>query len=185
MRYILLNFITFFTILLFANQKLFGQTKINELQTDLSRETIFLELGGPGIGLSANYNYRYTPKISFNLGASYFLFGYGFPVGVSYITNPFSSHHFEAGIGVMIGKISEFNLFGYTTKPVFFIWPDALIGYRYQKTTGGFFFRAILASFIVPIEKEKVNMEDPRDVKNYTDIGFTVVPGISIGWCIR
>jgi hypothetical protein len=68
---------------------------------------------------------------------------------------------------------------------VFFIWPDALIGYRYQKTTGGFFFRAILASFIVPNEKEKVNMEDPRDIRKYTEINFTVVPGISLGWCFK
>lgn len=163
-------------LILLSQWTLFAQGK-------LSKHAIYIELGGQGVGLSANIDYRFVSNISFRAGISWFIFGDGIPLGVSYVSHPVSSHHIEAGIGVTIAEISNFPFFGITGVSVPFLYTNAILGYRYQPAEGGFFFRATFTPFFYFVEEEKISRENPFDIKKTTVVKIQPWAGVSVGWC--
>jgi hypothetical protein len=125
----------------------------------LSRNAIHLELAGPGVLYSVNFEHHFTAKLSLRAGLSIwsidsldlillqiknFKFR-SFPVMVNYLIGKKSSH-LELGLGIQpVFMKGEFDVF-------YFIHADeqdkgsgilglSTIGYRYQKDEGGLIFR--------------------------------------------
>ena len=128
--------------------------------TALSHNSIYLELLGPGLLYSLNYEYRFTEHISARAGLSVWSidsldllvlqikkFSYkSFPLMVNYMTGSRASH-LEAGVGIMPlfvrGDFSVFYFLGESeNNRVTAILGIATIGYRYQRRESGFIFRA-------------------------------------------
>ena len=114
--------------------------------------TVFLEVGGPGLALTANYDTRFgqgRDKWGFRVGAGYYNTGSNWvatiPFQVNYLygfKKPGASSFLELGAGTTFVRSQ-----GSTTGTVFqfdnitgFI-GTATIGYRYQQDNGGINFR--------------------------------------------
>lgn len=117
---------------------------------DFSSNGVYFEIGGQGLIFSLNYDYRFITNSTFRIGASFFLFGYGFPISLNFITDNNSSHHFEAGIGVMWLKAS--SLWG-EAKSEFI--PNCCLGYRYQPIKKSVLLRVSFTPFF--------NFKEERD----------------------
>jgi hypothetical protein len=116
-----------------------------------SRNAAYGELLGNGLLFSANYERRFTDVVAGRIGFAYVTTedddgdedqAVAVPLMVNYINRPLSNHHFEAGLGTVVvagngsGWASDLdeNFSGAVG--------TATIGYRYQKPSGGFVFRA-------------------------------------------
>ena len=128
---------------------------------DFKRRSVYFELGGEGIGVSLNIDYRFQPNFLFRVGFGEFLLGYSIPVSFHVITNGNSNHHMEFEGGVTFGRIA--NIFGGGEAPYYLF--TAGIGYRYQRPNGGLVFRASFTPLFID--------------------GSEILPlaGISIGYC--
>ena len=85
------------------------------------------------------------------------------PLIVSYLSG-FTNHHFEMGVGLLLGKIND----GSESDPIFDL--TGFFGYRYQSLISkGFLFRIGLAPFI------------SLNGTNYPD-GYFIIPGLSVGY---
>lgn len=140
--------------------------------------SLYLELGGEGIGLSLNADYRIHPNFSFRMGASTFLFGYSIPFTLSLLTPANPSHHFELGLGAAFGEVA--GIFGGEREPVVYF--PAILGYRYQPEGGGFLFRFsftplfVLVEQIIPLpsEGEGVRLENKRFIVPFPFAGISL-----------
>jgi len=136
------------------------------------KSSLFAEIGGPGIAFSINYD-RMFPLI----GKSKIALGIGvtspgrlidrstvtgFPIQLNYMSG--LRHHFELGGAInFLTRNSQALLFG-------------RIGYRYQKPTGGFLFRAGVTPLINTITLS-------TGYKNILEgAGFAPWAGISLGF---
>jgi hypothetical protein len=126
----------------------------------LSHNALYIELAGPGLLYSLNYEYRFSQKFSVRAGLSMWSidsldllilqiknFKYrSFPLMINYMTGKRSSH-FELGLGIMpLFVQGDFTVFyfldaGETSKTNHLL-GIGTIGYRYQRNEGGFIFRA-------------------------------------------
>jgi hypothetical protein len=134
-------------VLLFASLTTFS------LFAQSPRHTAYAEIGGNGIGLTANYEYRLSRQLAGRLGFSVVTSENSagknetvvlLPLMLNFLTRPESNHHLELGGGILLALGDELDLF----------WEDeidedfsrlvgtATIGYRYQKPGRGFVFRA-------------------------------------------
>lgn len=138
---------------------LLKETNIQE-ENEIKRSSLFLELFGQGLFLSANVDYCFHPNFSFRIGFSWIIFGIGFPLSLSYISHPNSSHHLEIGAGITF--IEGSSIFGGGRVSKSFL--SGLIGYRYQPPKGGLFFKLSLLSFTSFIP------------------ALRMIPGISLGY---
>jgi hypothetical protein len=158
--------------------------KNNESDTSFKSGSVYLELGGQGIGLSANADYRFHPNLTFRAGLSYLIFGYGMPLSLNYITGKNSSHHLELGSGITYIEIASFSLFGYSTEPVRSVIPTATLGYRYQPQNGGFVFRISFTPLFLIVKEESINRERGT-VESHHRIKINPWGGISLGYCFK
>ncbi len=108
---------------------------VNVKNPDFSTLAWYIKaLGNAFIG-SVNLDYRFHPNLSFRLGASWMIFGFGFPFMLNFLTGgKEASHHLEFGSGVVpvVGGINGSKLVYYET---------LTLGYRYQPRKGGLLFR--------------------------------------------
>lgn len=122
-------------------------------------QSVFLEIGANGLGLSANYDARFNKKVN---GAGYRL-GIGFypgvndgifrtspilliPAGINYVTGK-GRHHFEGGLGLTYfsGSFSVLGSDKSSGNGVAFV-PSA--GYRLTAKGKGIQFRTVISPFI-------------------------------------
>jgi hypothetical protein len=116
------------------------------LGTGLSAQSIFFELGGPGLA-SFNFDTRFSPendglggRIGFG-GASVDGAGISFiPVGLNYLLGKDNRNYFEIGLGgtIVLGGDGDGDNFSETFGYLNF-------GYRLQPADGGFQFRAFMS----------------------------------------
>ncbi|MDP1803377.1 MAG: hypothetical protein Q8L81_18585 [Bacteroidota bacterium] len=156
-----------YTLTLFICCNVFCQTTLSKdsVLHNYKRNSLFLEVGGQGgfysIGydriLEINGKIRHTSSI----GLSYLFFGVGSKTNLRpqifslpYSNNIVFKNGFELGIGATILLYTETRTSYYhggsstntDINPYLFAVPR--IGYRYQKNTGGVFFRAALTPLI-------------------------------------
>ncbi len=99
----------------------------NESDTSFKRQVVYVELGGQGIGLSINADYRFHPNLTFRAGLSYLIFGYGIPLSLNYITGKNFAHHLELGARITFANATSL----FSSKSDEKIIPTAIFGYRY------------------------------------------------------
>lgn len=117
------------------------------------RHAVYLELGGPGMLYSLNYEHFIGRQFSIRGGLSLFglrenttgdtLGGFAVPVTGQYLLGR-GAHHLELGLGLMTGVLwSDLN--SYRKSESFgLIAATATVGYRYQPPRQGFLFRVAL-----------------------------------------
>jgi hypothetical protein len=149
------------TIILTENNipSLFESYPAGEEKSDYRKNAIFLELLGPGMFYSVNYDRRIGNNLSlrggfttWNLhGVLFELLGIerlsmtAFPLSINYLTGPGKSSHLEIGAGVMPSFVSgKASFTDEETGNATLLMGIGSIGYRYQKPDGGFFFRVAL-----------------------------------------
>jgi hypothetical protein len=139
-------------LLISLNQQVLPQTQ----EDQLSRNTIFLELGGQGFFYTLNYDYRFSRHFCGRVGfTSFTLENFlifddlnitAFPIMAEYLVGG-GNHFLELGAGVIAVRAS--TGFHFVSKssawgPVF----SANVAYRYQPADGGLFFRASMPAFL-------------------------------------
>ena len=160
--------------------------KVNA-QSPLAKTAVYLELAGNGGLYSLNVEHsisqRFNARIGFASWSTEQMFGgeekfFTIPVMLNTFFGP-GNHKLEVGAGFMFGsekyesdpqgfsgredsKESIFNLTG-------------VAGYRYQKPTGGFLFRAGVTPFL-----NLSGAEDP-----YPDSGLMISGGVSVGYVFK
>ncbi|MEN3014075.1 MAG: hypothetical protein ABDH23_05640 [Endomicrobiia bacterium] len=116
------------------------------------RNSLYLEIGGTGIGLSINAETKVLPYLALRGGVSSAILGFGFPLSISYLSGADKfSHHFEAGVSFSYFEV--LSIFGEGTfgLPLF----GGIFGYRYQPKKGGFLFRVVYTPLVRIEEKER------------------------------
>ena len=130
----------------------------NTLWSQASK-SVFLELGGNGIGISINYDARFSKKTN----------GFGYRVGLGILPSTFDmvsetstllaiplvinyltgtrSHHFEAGLGVTYISGSV-GYFGFEKEKVAGVVLIPSVGYRYSRSKGGFLGRVVVSPLV-------------------------------------
>jgi hypothetical protein len=148
-----------------------------QLNSSPKRNTVYVEAFGQGLYNSLNYDrlIHTDRKIvhSISAGITYlplsYLEAYGVPVSYNWVFGK-SNHHLELGIGfaAMFIKQKEINVtYGFensdgTYSSVSFIGEQTTmfnyitpkIGYRFQKASGGFFYRATLNPILPSVNIE-------------------------------
>lgn len=115
------------------------------------RQSVFLEVGGPGVAYSVNYERYLSPDWSIRAGGSVFslvesetrdaMTAFVAPITGQYLFFE-GAHHLELGAGLHVGVIRS-TLNTYDQAEAFgMIAATGVVGYRYQKPDGGWLFRA-------------------------------------------
>ncbi len=150
-------FFTLFVSCIIISSRLFAQ----------GNKSVFLEFGGNGLGISVNYDARFTKVekgLGFRAGIGLFpgvrigndtsaLFAwptiFTIPVGLNYLAGK-APHYFEAGLGATYfyakGNFAFFFLEGEDKLSTFMFIPSA--GYRFAKTGKSFQGRAFISPYI-------------------------------------
>lgn len=162
------------SVLLYATQYHFTFAE------NFQRTALYIELGGQGIGLSANVDYRFTPHCTARFGVTTALLASGVVAAAHYISGIHSAHHFEAGFGLNVMEAA--NFFGGNSISVLF--PCLILGYRYQPPDGGVVFRISFTPFFTIHTAEAPGGRGESDSQE-SIIQVEVFPwaGISIGYC--
>ncbi len=120
-------------------------------QTHVTRNTVYADFASKGATYSLNYDRIFSVgekfTKSYRVGCSVLKNAIAFPLGINFITGHNASHA-EFGVTAVPYIETYKDLFSgnnQSDKKLYII-PGA--GYRYQKTTGGFFFKAIVAPII-------------------------------------
>lgn len=204
------------TILFLSPIISFGQENIKS--SEIKRNSIYFEVFGQGLYNSFSFDRLYNIdkkiKTSFTAGLTIIphpeLFVLAAPISYNYIFGQ-KNHHFELGIGFTAmylrqGRISASevyvdsngvsqtnNFVGHSNDFYSFFTPK--MGYRFQKYTGGIFFRVTLTPPIAGINKiggvkgGKYN-SDWSYTEYFTSaafFGYRAFPwaGLSIGWTLK
>jgi len=151
-----------------------------KIVTDRPPQTLFVELGGPGITYSANYDTRFFNQTD-GLGGRIGL-GYNFggniptttiPIGINYLSGDYKrGHFFEAGINETV-VLANFSSEYYNHDNGFFTTDNSghqtllltsfTFGYRSQPVAGGFCFRAGIMPYII---------QNKSNLSVYASFGF-------------
>ncbi len=142
-------------------------------RAQVAAQNLFVEIGGPGLLFSANYDTRLTPHrdgIGIRAGLGYFSADdvslLTVPLQLNYLLGQ-EKQYFEIGLGATYTSLrasSDNFLFG--NAPAQFI-GTATFGYRYQPLSSGFNFRA--------------NIDPVFDAHNFYPFWF----GLSFGYTIK
>lgn len=125
-----------------------------------SHKSVFIELGANGMGLSANYDARFSKSdkgLGYRVGVGFvpgidliIIQTSGFltiPVGLNYLAGK-APHYLEAGLGSTYVNGVSVKVFGSETdkKNAFGMVPS--VGYRYASAGKGVQFRIVVSPFI-------------------------------------
>lgn len=157
-------FSTIFLILLFNTFSLSAQTKPN---------SIYFEALGSAVIYSINYDRLFTENFGGRIGFMYlseldFIFVSAkdllfIPVTLNYFVG--GKHKLELGAGAVFAGVSSTGAFGFKSgNAQSNIVGTATIGYRFQKSKGGFLFRISFTPF-------------------FTSKGIVPYGGVSMGMC--
>ena len=110
------------------------------------KNSVYVEILGEGMLYSLNYERIVSNNGKFNtsvkIGGNYLGDNLFFiPMGVSEIIGR-KNHHLETGLGLSASFFSESISEGY-------LWLTGRLGYRYQKPSGNFLFKAMYTPIIV------------------------------------
>lgn len=155
----------------------------DDAQKFTARNALYLELGGSSGRYAVNYGriIHQKDKLKVNVSAGFALWHYTVDLGPAYKRTSWhpatpveltafwgrSSHHLEFGIGFVpywepIGQVEPITL-EITEKTVFNAGVPLRIGYRYQKPSGGFFFRVGYTPFFnLPVGGREEWSFEPR-----------------------
>ena len=144
--------------------KTVSASKSNENKGREAKNAIYLDLGGPGLIYSINYDREIVPDISARIGFSYLGYSvsasdgagnsaggsfsyFAIPLTVSYLGIGSKSNCFEVGAGAEIlnakgnGFVNADDGAASVGASRTFVGLSALAGYRHQPEDGGFVFR--------------------------------------------
>lgn len=116
-----------------------------------SRNVVYVEIGGNAIIPSVNYERQLTERLFGRVGLGVVTgeendgdddITFVVPVMVNYLTHPAGNHHFEAGAGLSLITGDSQDLFDEEDESISNVVVTATLGYRYQKPSRGFVFRA-------------------------------------------
>jgi hypothetical protein len=130
-----------------------GETPDKKEFTEPVRNVVYLELGGPGLLYSINYERKFTDRLWVRAGAGYFFIMGSANIGIQYLFGD-GPWHFESGIGVS-GAFMEDILTGFTinfgqnednneengSDREYMAYYNTTIGLRYQKKEQNIFFK--------------------------------------------
>ncbi len=115
--------------------------------TDRAPQAVYFQLGGSGPILSVNYDRRFQKKLNglgFAVGIGYFgvegVSLFSVPVSLNYLFGH-NSHFVELAAGTTFVSAQTSDFFGSGSNSGSGFLYHINVGYRYQPTTGGFFFR--------------------------------------------
>jgi len=143
----------------------------------LSKNTFYIDLASKGAYYSLNYDriFHQGDKLNFSykIGFSILKDVIAMPIGVNLLKGK-NEHHIELSITVM-PYIDQYKSFlsdnDLSDKYLYII---SGIGYRYQKLSGGFYFRAAFSPMLIL---------DPRSNDFWKmDAEFSAAVNISAGW---
>ena len=195
MKLLLSFFITLITFFCFSQEE-----AKEDLLVNTKRNTLYLELGGSGALYSVNYDRILKNKkrgmTSFSIGTTYWgkidysdgRTDIGIPVSYNYLIGK-KNNHLELGIGLTILYSRVLNNYldaKEDQKGISSIF-SLKCGYRYQKPTGGFLFRATFTPILYAFSYNKTittyTNNDARIIEYSTENqGFLPWAGISIGY---
>lgn len=126
-------------------------------EEDYAPYSLYFEVFGPGLLYSLSFDYRFVENAAFRFGAGYFEFGI-FSPSHEFVTVPLTlsylpgsgNHFFEIGAGATLIFETTPSTGDTELQPA----PVALLGYRYQRTNGGFMFRIGVNVFALPDDDE-------------------------------
>lgn len=101
------------------------EIKTAEVAKDFPQIAWYIEALGNSVIGSVNIDYRFHPNLSFRVGGSWMIFGFGFPIMLNFLIGKETSHHLEFGAGI-VPVIGGFD----GEKLAFF--ETLTLGYRYQ-----------------------------------------------------
>ena len=172
----------------------------NSSELDIARNSIFAEAFGQGFCWSVNYdrllNVDRKVKNSYSIGVVYVPKSVGFGDG-TYYGIPFSynwlfgkkNHHLELGVGVTSLIVDPYWAHNVTS---YYTYMTPKIGYRYQRSQGGLFFRATATSMIDLLNVSVYKYDDltVRHFSTLNDVaglGYAIFPwpGMSIGYTFK
>jgi hypothetical protein len=141
---ILLNIVFYQT----ANAQNISQTKTDSALTTRA-QNVFVELGGPGLLFSGNYDTRFSQRkdgLGGRIGIGFIATGgislVSVPVQLNYLLGN-NSKYFEIGLGATYASFnSASNFLAFSPSTSDKILGTMTFGYRYQPVDGGFSFRA-------------------------------------------
>ncbi len=134
--------------------------------TDRPPQTLFVDLGGPGIAYSANYDTRFynqTDGLGGRIGIGYNFGGNvhttTIPIGINYLAGNYKrGHFFEAGFNETL-ILANFDKSYYDYDTGIFSTDNSghqtllltsfIFGYRSQPITGGFCFRTGIMPYLI------------------------------------
>ena len=133
----------------------FSQQVVSQTQEqDYSRSAVYAELGGQGIFYTLNFDYRFTRHLCGRIGFTRFtledFFGSdltitGFPLMAEYLVGG-GNHSLELGAGgILVQGTSTFRFISASSK--WGLVGTTTVGYRYQPSDGGLFFRVSIPAF--------------------------------------
>lgn len=198
MKLLLSFFITLITFFCFSQEE-----AKEDLLVNTKRNTLYLELGGSGALYSVNYDRILKNKkrgmTSFSIGTTYWgkidysdgRTDIGIPVSYNYLIGK-KNNHLELGIGLTILYSRVLNNYldaKEDQKGISSIF-SLKCGYRYQKPTGGFLFRATFTPLLYGFSfyKRVTNFTETNTSKiekGIETVGFFPWAGISIGYTLK
>lgn len=129
-----------------------------EAAAQSARHAVHLELGGSAVVPSINYERRFGPNWFGRAGLSFVSsettedteITFVVPLTVSHVGNPDGSHHLELGGGITLAAGDRQDLFETVDDDETFstVILTGIAGYRYQKPSGGFQFRAVFTPLV-------------------------------------
>ncbi|MDZ7374778.1 MAG: hypothetical protein ONB23_12545 [candidate division KSB1 bacterium] len=150
----------------------------------LKRASLYLELGGEGLGLSANFDYRIMRNLALRVGVSRVYLGAAFPFSLSYLSDGDSSGHLELGMGVTYCLYYSysamlFSLVSPTTSAELIEGVQVLtvvLGYRRQRRDGGLMWRLSLTPLFV-------RRKETQEANSRSRYEYRAFAGVSLGFC--
>lgn len=167
---------------------------------DINKNTVYLEAFGQGFAWSANYDRLFNTEKTFmnslTVGLVFVPQSIDFGDG-TYVGTPVSfnwllgkkSHHLELGIGVTPMYVQS----RYASKSqMLYVYASPKIGYRYQRPSGGMFFKATATALVDLFHFERYNFAQSR-INNFSTmddvlgLGYPVFPwpGLSVGYTFK
>jgi hypothetical protein len=122
-----------------------------------SHHAAYLELGGNAVVPSINYERRaddnWYGRVGLSLvrgeSADRTATTFIIPVTASWVSRPTANHHLEVGGGLTLAAGDRQDLYGVSGDDKYSaLLATGIVGYRYQKPSGGFQFRAALTPVV-------------------------------------